>query len=474
MLTLSYNPSTKLFGTEFAPGSDFVRGCDVSFLDDTGVCRQSGCEAVAFDCGDTFLLLGRPRLFQNIDLRQIRLDNPTLLRNLLDRFANGAGDAERLEYLYDQINNTFNQSNDPEAVKEFFSGELGRAVMALQMPKVSGGEQDFPAAVREAHVGEESMTDRMLFVLNRCVDGYLSEEITRQIRDLFNPTNILVTAATFVGIAVVSSSGVGTAALTAVGFAMKGWEIFDIVRNMVSFVQAFLVNDSETAARLLALALAALGAAVIGLFLRRVGARIQRPRPNLTRPLPADNDFSDVSRELQLGAPRPAPAGRTTHRARIQGAADDARAAGWIDQAGNPTGIGAAVAPHRRAPEVRAATGQTGQTRQSAHIGATSLLESLPGYSRNSALTAQLDPSTHRSFDSHWLDWVRTQRRQRAQPTATLSEALAAQRNALQQTTGLTQRQKDTLSWILEREYADLSHGLPGGMTTTVPLPNVN
>jgi hypothetical protein len=132
------------------------------------------------------------------------------------------------------------------------------------------------------------------------------------------------------------------------------------------------------------------------------------------------------------------------------------------------------VAPHRRAEDVKKATGHFKQgTHQSAHMGATGLLKSLPGYSRNDALTQHMDPATHRSFDSKWLDWVRNERKVRPSPTATLSEALTAQRDALQQTTGLTQNQKNTLYMIMEREYADLSLNLPHGMSTRIPLPDL-
>lgn len=445
----------------------------MSILEELGVCRTSGCEAIAINCEASYLLLGRPALFAGVDLTNFAV-GAQLLRNMLDQFATSSADLTYLQYLAGVLDDRLNKSLSKESLIEFFAVRLGRSVVAYELPKINGGESEYERSIREPTVQEPSLVDRMLWVINRAVDHYLGPEFQQQIRDLVSPSNILTTAATFVGMAVLIASGIGTGIMTAVGFALKGFEIFGIIRELLHFFEAFMINNIEDAARILAVALAALGVAIIGLFLRRVGARVRRPRVDVHRPSsPSDHaDFGDVSRNLGLDGPRPSSPRQTSHASRIQGAVDDAHAAGFIDARGNPRSVDIAGQPHARASNVRAATGQTGTTRQSAHIGATSLLRSIPGYSRNDAITALMDPSSHRSFDRHWLRWAKTER-DAGRMDASLSDVLAAQRRAIQQITGMTQRQRDTLEWMLEREIHTLANLLPSGLATKIPLPRL-
>lgn len=348
----------------------------MAILEELGVCRMSGCEAIAIDCDGSYLLLGRPALFAGVYLGNYQVPEQPL-RNLLERFVSAA-DLCYLQYLAGVLDGRLNQSLSKEALIEFFVSRLDRSIVAFELPKMSTGESDYPRATREPTAVEPLLIHRMLWVLNRATNHYLGPELQQQIRDLVSPANILTTAATFVGIAVITASGVGTGVMTAVGFALKGFEIFEIIRQLLQFIDVFMLNNLEDAARILALALTALGMAVIGIFLRRVGARVRRPRVETRRPSPSDNaDFSDVSRDLGLDPPRIASAGRTSHASRAQSAVSDAQAAGFVDQAGNTRSVDLAVQPHGRASDVRVATGQTGATRQSAHVGATSLLARL-------------------------------------------------------------------------------------------------
>nr|WP_281375261.1 DUF4157 domain-containing protein [Aquabacterium terrae] len=185
---------------------------------------------------------------------------------------------------------------------------------------------------------------------------------------------------------------------------------------------------------------------------------------------------SQLSAELGLPAVQPATG---TIAARTAAASADAVAGGFATPQGDPAGpVSAVVGEHRHASERNAATGQTGATRQSAHIGATSLLRTLLGYSRGAALTVLLPPAQHHAFDIHWMRWIAARRNSiRASGsttfTAPLSDILGAQRRAIQQTPGLTQQQRSTLQWMLEREIQTFAANLPNGMATTVPLPAV-
>ena len=143
----------------------------------------------------------------------------------------------------------------------------------------------------------------------------------------------------------------------------------------------------------------------------------------------------------ELGTQPGRPPSTASRREQIESAVQDAQAAGWVDQQGNPTGVHAVVQEHGEASGVRAATGQTGQTRQSAHVGVTSLLRTLQGYSRRLALTVLMPPAQHRAFDQHWMRWISNRRRAiRAFGStdfrAPLTDVLDAQRQAIRQTPG--------------------------------------
>lgn len=210
-------------------------------------------------------------------------------------------------------------------------------------------------------------------------------------------------------------------------------------------------------------------------------AAVSAPRTVAPNPNEA-TDSETWAAQLNDEAGLTASPTRTGSRAQqIADAHADAVAAGWVDPAGDPaTGspVRAVVGAHEDARARRGATGQTGRTRESAHIGATSLLRTLLNYSRAMATTVLLPRATHQAFDHHWMRWISNRRRAitafgSTDYTAPLSDVLDAQRQALRQTTGLSQETRNTLESMLDREFAELAAGMPDGMNTRVPLPAV-
>jgi Domain of unknown function (DUF4157) len=186
--------------------------------------------------------------------------------------------------------------------------------------------------------------------------------------------------------------------------------------------------------------------------------------------------FAQLGQELGT---QPALPLTGTRAQRIAGSHQRAEAASWVTPQGEPQGpIHAVVGAHEDAPERRQVTGQTGQTAQSAHIGATSLLRTLAGYSRRLALTILMPPTQHRAFDQNWMRWIANRRRAlrafgSATFTAPLSDVFEAQRQAIMQTPNLTVQQRNTMESLLYTEFRTLASGLPNGMATEVPLPAV-
>jgi len=203
-----------------------------------------------------------------------------------------------------------------------------------------------------------------------------------------------------------------------------------------------------------------------------------QPQAASQQPTFADTEAAFQHLGQELGTELPRPASTPPRRQQVESAFQDAQAAGWVDQQGNPVRVGAVVQEHGAAADVRAATGQTGQTRQSAHIGATSLLRTLQGYSRRLALTVLMPPPQHQAFDRHWMRWISNRRRAirafgSSDFRAPLTDVLEAQRQAIRQTPGLSDQQRGTLEMLLQREVHTLASTLPNGMSTLVPLPAV-
>ncbi len=118
--------------------------------------------------------------------------------------------------------------------------------------------------------------------------------------------------------------------------------------------------------------------------------------------------FQEISDELVLGAPSAARTG--TKAAQARSAVADAEAAGFTQGLG-PGTVDLALQQHRDASVFRDALGVSGADVQSAHIGPTSFLRDVAGYSRGDADTVLLPRGQHAAFDQVWKDWAIAQRR---------------------------------------------------------------
>nr|WP_246546966.1 DUF4157 domain-containing protein [Ancylobacter defluvii] len=137
------------------------------------------------------------------------------------------------------------------------------------------------------------------------------------------------------------------------------------------------------------------------------------------------------------------------------GAARDARAGGLIGPKGEPGTVDAAVQTHSTAPAVRSEYGVTGADLESAHIGATSALRNVEGYSRSSALTTLLTPKWHAAFDNYWKNWAMAQRRA-GHSTCSSVEFERIMIEAIDQIPDMPAATRGTLIWRLQMELQEL------------------
>lgn len=195
---------------------------------------------------------------------------------------------------------------------------------------------------------------------------------------------------------------------------------------------------------------------------------------------------ADVERGLSEGAPflyEPAPLPPNPGRY-VRESVRIAREHGHIDARGRPIApIDAAIAPHARAPDIRAELGSTGTGLQSAHGAASNFFRDLrnslglPFYDREAAHTFMLERIVHnQQFDRHWKIWSYRRRQQiRASGSpdfrVPLREVLDAHRRAVRQIADLPRRQRATMEWLIEREFEEIAGQLPNGLETLVPLP---
>jgi hypothetical protein len=172
--------------------------------------------------------------------------------------------------------------------------------------------------------------------------------------------------------------------------------------------------------------------------------------------------WEELSNELGLEPPGPelSPAE----------AAAQAEAGGLTGPRGAPGAVDLATQPHGAAPAVRGEYGVSGTDVQSAHIGPTSFLRDVPGYSRSGAETVLLDRATHAALDRNWKGWAIAQR-QAGRTVVPISELYSVMLDAIEQTPGLSQRTKNALAWRLQLE---LFRDLNLRPTTTVELPYSN
>ncbi|MGC2635540.1 MAG: DUF4157 domain-containing protein, partial [Acidobacteriaceae bacterium] len=188
-------------------------------------------------------------------------------------------------------------------------------------------------------------------------------------------------------------------------------------------------------------------------------------RPAGAVPPKGEEVFQEITDELGLQRPR----ANQPQNAR-QGAAD-ARKAGFVGPKGEPKKVDLAVQPHGSAPTVRDELGVTGSDAQSAHVGPTSGLRDVPGYSRSGAETTLLDPKTHAAFDSYWKDWAQAMRRA-GNTTCTAGELFDVMLEAIERIPGLSPQTKGTLSWRLQQEMF-IELGLKPDTVIKLPYPNI-
>lgn len=179
---------------------------------------------------------------------------------------------------------------------------------------------------------------------------------------------------------------------------------------------------------------------------------------------PERDVFSELSVELALERPGTGARGAAA-------AAEEASRAGFLGPRGEPAIADLGVQTHGAAPAVRAQRGQTGTSAESAHVAPTAAMRSTPGYSRSSALTTLLEPSTHAAFDAHWKAWSIAER-QAGRTSCTISELYQVMLTAIENTPGLTQRVRNTLAFVLEQELFN-QRGLRPTDTVPLPYPNV-
>jgi len=172
--------------------------------------------------------------------------------------------------------------------------------------------------------------------------------------------------------------------------------------------------------------------------------------------------WDEVSKELGLEPPGPemSPAE----------AAARAEQGGLTGPRGAPGTVDLATQPHGNASAIRGQYGVSGTDVQSAHVGPTSFLRDVPGYSRSGAETVLLDRATHAALDQHWKSWAIAQR-QAGRVAVPVSELYSVMLDAIEQTPGLAQRTKNALAWRLQLE---LFRDLNLSPATTVELPYSN
>ncbi|WP_316754621.1 eCIS core domain-containing protein [Streptomyces herbicida] len=193
------------------------------------------------------------------------------------------------------------------------------------------------------------------------------------------------------------------------------------------------------------------------------GARESTPAAGGTRPQRGPEVFDELSEELGLEAER--------QQAGTGNAVQDAQQAGFVGEEGAPGTVDAAFQQHGDASAVRSEYGVSGKEVESAHIGPTSFLKKVGGYSRRAAETLLLRRKVHGAFDRYWKDWARDQRRA-GRTEVTVASLYEVMLKAIDQIPELEQRTKNALAWRLELElFRDL--GLQPQDTVPLPYPNV-
>jgi hypothetical protein len=154
----------------------------------------------------------------------------------------------------------------------------------------------------------------------------------------------------------------------------------------------------------------------------------------------------------------------------MEAAIDAAVAAGLIGERGAPGTVALAVQMHNHARTVRHAYEVSGWDVQSAHLGPTSFLRHVDGYSRAKADTVLLGRQTHAALDSWWKDWA-IEQRQHGRDRVTVAELHHKMLESIEQTS-IPDVTKQAMAWRLNIElYGDL--GLRPEEEIQLPYANV-
>jgi hypothetical protein len=131
-----------------------------------------------------------------------------------------------------------------------------------------------------------------------------------------------------------------------------------------------------------------------------------------------------------------------------------------------PGQISAEVGRHKDAPAIRAGEGVSGRDVQSAHDAPSSFMKTLDDYSRDNAITMQLEKGKHRSFDQTWKDWAQEQRRL-GRDEVTVGELHDVMADAIEGAP-ITDGQKSALYTVLLDELYE-KHGLSRASKIELP-----
>jgi hypothetical protein len=94
----------------------------------------------------------------------------------------------------------------------------------------------------------------------------------------------------------------------------------------------------------------------------------------------------------------------------------------------------------------------SGREVEAAHMGPSSALREVAGYSRSRALTALLPRESHQAFDRYWERWSREQVGQ-GRSQARVDEFLRVLKEAAESVPELRGRTADTMGFCFENEF---------------------
>ncbi len=233
-----------------------------------------GQEAMAFDCGASYLVVGRLPLFARMPKCDSEVRPGTELEWLLRRELDSPRNRHALGRLYRMVGPDMSFAHTPYLTDLMLRHVAhGGGVRAYQFEKIPGGPAEAPEAVRNlvlgaapgrgAGVGGMSHEDRFHEILLRCDDG-MKPGVADQWRRLVAREGLTVmvgSLAVMAGAFVITGAGVPV--VLEVGFAATGFTIFKAIGHWTEVFkitrQATTHEDLDRAAYQFARALSTLG-----------------------------------------------------------------------------------------------------------------------------------------------------------------------------------------------------------------------